>query len=203
MKNQKTLIIFDFDNTLFKTREFWREYLFPFYIKIGIPENYIEGAFIKATTVPVDYFVPKLFINELYSAVKKDNKYSRQQLKDIFKTHVYSPTVRKYFYPGSLRLLRKAKKKYKTLLISYGDKKFKTKFFNYCGLDRYFSSEEIIITGRKKAESLGRLAVPENCVIIDDMKDEAKEMASFLVGKGISVKILVAHRSLKEILKKI
>jgi FMN phosphatase YigB (HAD superfamily) len=203
MKENKTLIIFDFDNTLFKTREFWREYLFPFYIKIGMARNYIESAFVKATTKKVDYFIPKIFIDELYRGIKEDKRYTKKQLESIFKKHVYSKIIQKYFYPYSLGLLEKARKKYQILLVSYGDKNFKIKFFNYCGLNKYFLSREIIVTDRDKTESLKRLTVPQNCIIIDDMKDEAKKMASFLAKRSISVKIMLAHRSLKEIFKKI
>ena len=144
MKNKRTLIIFDFDNTLFKTRKFWREYLFPFYVEIGIPKELIEKAFVEATAKLADYFIPELFIGELYRRTKKGG-YRKRQLRDIFERHVYSKAVRKYFYPYSLKLLKKARKKYQTLLISYGDEKFKTKFFNCSGINKYFLPEEIII----------------------------------------------------------
>lgn len=186
MKKIKTLIIFDFDNTLFKTKEFWREYLVPFYIRIGIARELIEGAFVRATTASVDYFIPKLFIDELYSAAKEVNKYSKKELNDIFEKHIYSPVIKKYFYPDSLRLLEKVKKNYKILLMSYGDKNFKTKFFNYCGLSKYFSPKNIIITNGKKVELLKKLATPKNCIVVNDAEAETKELVSFLIKGGIS-----------------
>ena len=138
MKDKNTLVIFDFDNTLFRTREFWREYLFPHYEKIGIPKELMEVAFVKATSTKVDYFIQRLFIDELYMAFKN---YPKKQLKEIFEKAVYSKLVKKYFYPGSLDIIKKMRKKYNVLLISYGDKNFKTRFFESCGINKYFFPE--------------------------------------------------------------
>jgi len=208
MKNGKTLIIFDFDMTLFKTREFWREYIFPFYIKIGIPRELIGKAYFKAGWVKSDHLIPRIFIGELYKIIKNNKNYTKKQLKDIFEKRVYSPAVKRYFYPYSIKLLKKAKKKYQMLLISRGDKKFKTKIFGYCGLNKYFSPEEMIVAEGKKIKSIEGLVIPTNCIIVDDVGKDAKVLASFLVKKGASVRILLVDNkkpveSLKEIFKKI
>ena len=194
MKNKETLIIFDFDNTLFKTREFWREYLFPFYARIGIPKNLTENAFAGATTGQVDYFVPKLFIDELYRRVKKGKICAKKQLRDIFEERVYSKAVRKYFYPHSLELIEKAGRKYKKLLISYGDQRFKEKFFKHCGLDKYFSPKEIIITNRPKLKVFKKMAIPAECIIIDDIYPEIIRLSAFLRRKGAATKGFLINR---------
>lgn len=191
MKDKDTLVVFDFDNTLFKTREFWREYLFPFYEKVKIPRETIESAFIKATKIrAAGYFVQSFFIDELYLAAKN---YRKKQLQDIFESRIYNIAVKKYFYPGALDLIKKARRKYKAILVSYGDNKFKKRFFASCGINKYFATEEIIITKTKEDALTAKIATFKRCIIINDSEDENKKISLLLKDKRLKVRSFLVN----------
>jgi len=215
-KTKDTMAIIDFDNTLFETRRFWREHLFPSYEKIGIPRKDIESAFIKSTTVKVDYFIPELFIQELYSL--KSCQHNKQVLEKIFNDKVYSPSVKKYYFPDAIRLINGIKKNSRAVLLSYGDKKFKNKFFKHCGINKHFGSQNIFVTTDKKIEVLNKLPKSSKYIIINDNYSETKNMVfwlqkanadtmAYLLDPNLDIKNesdrIVICQSIKEVCQKI
>jgi len=184
MRTIKPLIIFDFDNTIFRTREFWRSHLFPSYESIGINRTILETAFIAGTTKKVDYFIPDYFIDELFE-LTKDANFDRNTLLEIFKKQVYSPTVKKFYYPYALKLMAKVKNaQNEMILISYGDKKFKETFFKHCGIYEFFSPENVYIINKPKVKTLESFFNYSTIIVINDVLEETEQMLKKLNKAG-------------------
>jgi phosphoglycolate phosphatase-like HAD superfamily hydrolase len=173
MSHARSLAIIDFDNTLFKTREFWREHLFPAYQKQGIHREKVEEAFNEATQKKADYFVIDYFITSL--ADRTTIPYD--QLLETFTQQVFSHEASDYLYPGSKELVAAARGAYDDLLlVSYGDHLFKDEFFKHSGMTKLFKPEEIIITKERKAQLIGRLPNYKFITIVNDVLEETQEM---------------------------
>ncbi len=193
MSNGKTLAVVDFDNTLFKTKEFWRECLFPAYEKLGMSRETLEEAFKEATALKADYFVIDNFIDSLADRVSMP----QEKLLVVFKETVFSEKVKDFFYPSSTELLAAIKKAYDTmLLVSYGDKAFKEEFFKCCDLETYFDPQEMIITNEPKVRLLPRFAAYTHITYINDVFKETEDLLRETKAMGIVTDAyLVDHKN--------
>ena len=135
----KKIIVFDFDNTLFLTKEFKKELIKNFQ-KIGV--------------------APKLFL-KTYLASKKNHKYlgphyqirlikkispqySFKKLKDVFEKTLKKAS---FFVPPEIpKILAKLSLKYELILISFGEKNFQRKKIKNSGLQKFF--KKIIISSQ-------------------------------------------------------
>ena len=181
MSPHETTILWDFDNTLFQTKAFWRAKLFPAYEPMGITSETVEEAFKEATSVVHDYFVP----DAILSALQKRTDRGALELTPTLERIVYTELGRSFFFPHALETVLSAKQKgYAHYLLSYGDNAFKQKWFASLGLLEYFSSEEILITNKKKPLVLGHLTLRNSVIVVNDVLTETREVLDALTLRG-------------------
>lgn len=178
-------ILWDFDNTLFQTRAFWRAKLFPAYEPMGIPAETVAEAFKEATSVSYDYFVP----DAVLSALSKRAGRSKEELAPTLENIVYTDMGKPYFFPHALSAVAHGKEKgYAHYLLSYGDEAFKTKWFLALGLSALFSPEETVISNKKKPELLRNLSLSGEVIVVNDVLAETEAMSEALQREGVQVR---------------
>lgn len=180
-----TLVVFDFDNTLFRTRQFWRERLFPAYAQeMGIDQERMEEVFVVSTTGAVDYFLPRRFFEELARIVPAD---AMEQAKQVFNRVVFSTESRDYLTDGAQEVVEMVRAKGDAIrLISYGDPEFKSAWFDSLGLTGWFSQDEVLITPQKKSLLVGDLPTADETLFLDD---SLSELAAFLETSALQGRI--------------
>jgi len=176
------LYVVDFDDTLFRTRVFWRRFLFPELKRIGIPYDISEKVYIASTYKMFGYFIQSLFLSVLHEACKEENiKVSISQINKVFKKTVYSKRARRYFYPRAIEFLHRLKENNNPrILLSSGDKKFKSRFFKALGLNVFFPRGSIHITKKPKIEFIKNLRAKGPVILVNDVLKETEDMVSEL-----------------------
>lgn len=178
-------ILWDFDNTLFQTRAFWRAKLFPAYEPMGVSPETVEEAFKEATSVSYDYFVPDAVLLSL----EKRTGRTKEELASTLERIVYTDQGLPFFFPHALEAVASAKEKgYMQYLLSYGDEPFKTRWFSALLLGELFTPEEIVISSKKKPELLGNLSLSDTVIVVNDVPAETEAMHEVLVGMGKEVR---------------
>jgi len=183
----QTTFIWDFDNTLYDTRRFWRENLFPAFLDLGIDVLTTEQLFKIATGGQdgnPDYFVP----SNLARVLHEGNGADELDLLNVIERVVYSNAARAYFFDGALESVDYAKQKgYRNILLSYGDPDFKHRWFESLGVYEYFSLDDVKITTIKKPEMIKSLPLHEVVTVVNDVLAETKQIVDVLSQAGYIV----------------
>lgn len=187
MNPKESTIIWDFDNTLFQTKRFWRENLFPAFQHLGISAETAEAGFKAATGGQdgnPDYFVPHVVAHQIHLRSQVDEA----ELLHVVESVTYSDLGKSYFFDDALESVDVAKEKgYQNLLLSYGDAEFKRRWFESIGIFEHFGSAEAYITAVKKGEMIHSLPLTAFVAIVNDVLAETKRMMDVLGKAGHTV----------------
>lgn len=184
-------ILWDFDNTLFRTRAFWREVLFPELGVLNIDAEKAECGFKNATLVKRDYFVPEIVASSIAKASGTDTFAVLQIVERV----VYSNAGSRWFFPGALDAVHTLNQKgYRRYLLSYGDEPFKRRWFSSIGMRELFLPKEIVITSQKKSAIVQSLELTARVIIVNDVLEDTHAVAEILrmVGHTVSAYHFVA-----------
>ena len=185
---EDTLVVFDFDNTLFRTKQFWREYVFTAFEGLEISHAIVEEAFVEATEKKADYFVEQFFIESLHTRTNV----SVDTLSTFFWNILDHRDTRRWFFEGAVDLVTRTRAKYPScILVTYGDQTFKEKFFVSCGISTYFSHEETIITTTPKVALVDTWKEFGRIVFINDVLTETMSVIERCTELGILIKAFV------------
>ena len=177
--------ILDFDNTLFKTREFWRRELFPaLEKKYGFGQDILEKVFERSTTGEVDYFIPARFLEEMCEELSLSGD-MMPALQQYFDEIVYSQNTHRYLYDGAEALIRRLQmENRRCLLKSYRDPTFKKRFFKACKISALFPTGDIIVTNQPKQELFKMLPISSGVILVNDSLPEINKLVEvFKQGK--------------------
>jgi phosphoglycolate phosphatase-like HAD superfamily hydrolase len=178
-------ILWDFDNTLFRTRTFWRKVLFPALGDLEIDAETCEKGFKHATSVKRDYFVPEIVADSIAKAAEKDAALVLKVVERI----VYSDAGKQWFLPGALESVQTANQKgYRGYLLSYGDRVFKERWFASLGLGELFSVASMAITNQKKPAMIQSLKLETEVTMVNDVLEETRAVMDVLRGAGHQVR---------------
>lgn len=173
--------ILDFDNTLFRTREFWHEVLFPaLHEKYSTSKEKLEEIFRESTTGEVDYFIPEHFLTKFREHTGITNA------RELFEQVVYEPKAKEYLYEGALELIQNLKRAGRVIVLSYGDTAFKQRWFEACGLTAVLPNNAFMVTAQPKRKFLQTLPLSSNVLLINDILPETLEMLQVLEKRGVA-----------------
>ena len=181
-------ILWDFDNTLFQTKRFWREHLFPAFQHLGVSPEAAEAGFRAATapgTGKRDHFVPHIILE----CIEEVSGVGAEQLRPVLEEVVYTGRGVPYFFPHALESVTAAQERgYRNLLLSYGDQAFKERWFRSIGLEHVFAPTDIYITNVRKGEMLSTLQLTHEVLIVNDVFNETESMIDNLLRSGHTVR---------------
>lgn len=180
-------IIWDFDNTLFQTKRFWRENLFPAFQHLGIGADAAEAGFKAATGGQdgnPDYFVPRVVAQQIH----KRSQVNEGEILSVIEGVTYSDLGQTFFFPYALQSVDIANENgCHNLLLSYGDSEFKQRWFESIGIFKHFDTLDVHVTAKKKGEMVQSLPLKSHVAIVNDVLIETKRVMDVLDKAGHTV----------------
>lgn len=158
-------IIFDFDHTLFSTSRL-HEFNKDRFKKLGVSEELFLAAFKKSKNsknVDSGYYRPWRHFKLI---AKSDPWISKRKLEEEFRKVLRLGP--KFLYADTLPFLRKFKKKFRLIIVSYGDKKFQSEKIIGAGIKKYFWKIFITQDTGKIKPLKGFLKKNEKAIFVDD-----------------------------------
>jgi len=154
-------IIFDFDHTLFSTKEFYNA-LKRVFMGLGIDEKLFQESYQKSKET-----------NKFYRPLKQFKLIIKQkpEIKETDLIKKFNRVLRnapQFLYEDTLPFLKKWQKKSDLVLLSYGEERFQKQKIRASGIQKYF--KKIIITRDvKKSKPFKRIFKNlEKIIFIED-----------------------------------